>query len=551
MKKVMVVGATGFIGRNLLEYLNTKGVESISLNRSVLTNSDSNQLSLSEFNNIEIAEFQELEISRIVYALGDPNMNGKANNEIQILNTFLEKLENLNFSGKFVLISSNAANPDSGYTCAGYREKLTNDYIRRKQALESLLLSSPLNKVVLRAPAIIGTDMNVSSHLMRISSNQLLAKVMSIPIFRGTIEILTIDELCREIYEILEARKSETIIEPCAPAYHWFKIARRIAKGTHLQLEKIEVLGAYSRKISLLLPISLRFLFFPHWVTKCHGAKQELMTKHQNIDMEISRITSISKDIGEGRIMVTGCASGLGAEVTRELLERGFDVVGVDKVDIERNFGSLGFQDNGKFTFLKLDLTVENDIDNALEAIKSNDVNGIYCVAGIGPRQQVKELRIETVGDVFNLNLMVPIKFTMQMLQKRRKDTFLVYVGSSSGITGIPKFASYSASKSALHSFFFSYVCESKSEGMRILGVIPSGMKTNFQAANQVPSSSLDRFLLSKPEKIARYMVDWAIDRSKSKVKYFGFSSYFFLLIRVLPFRFKVRITRFLSDRAR
>ena len=551
MSSTLIVGGSGFIGRNLIKVLKQNGGGCISVGRTSKQNLNCDQIDLDTFQNIQSDEFQRLGINHVVYALGDPNLNGKSNSETEILRKFLNKLEKLQFKGRFLLVSSNAANPDSGFTTFKYRLTLKNEYIIRKQTLESIALSSELDVVVIRAPAIIGLDMNDNSHIKRILSSSFLAKLLSLRFFKGSIEILSINDLAREIFYSLESIKPKQVFEPSAPAYRWFKIARFLTSHRELVLEEIAIVNRTQRNLGKILPISLRFLIFPHWITKCASDDPKVYTYHINTVETLNQL-KVAAQNPLNCFIVTGTASGLGAEISKILLVKNCQVIGIDVMDAEQSDSLQKFIKNNHFRYIQGDLSSNSFIKSVSDLIELNEISGIFSVAGIGPRSATNEISDIELRKIFNVNLFAPIHLVNQLRSKKKSGAFFVYVGSSAGIEGIPKFAAYSASKSALHAYFFSLICELKESEIRILGVIPSGMKTNFQKINNVPSSNLDKYLLNDPEKIAKAIVSWSEKKKKnSQIKYLGFSSYLFLVLRNFPFTVKLKIVKRLSEGTR
>jgi short-subunit dehydrogenase len=550
LDKVMVVGSSGFIGRNLVEYLNFEGRLCVTVSRNVPNNDSSNHILLKDFENFSFTDFEKYKIKEIIYSLGDPNMNGVKNNETVILEKFLTKLEEFHYKGKFLLISSNAANPDSGLASIKYRKTLRNPYIERKQTLENIALSSSFHVVIVRSPAVIGIDMNEFSHVKRILSNKVIGKTMSLPIFRGTIEIITIENLCKEVLNSLKNCHTKAIVEPTSPSYRWYRVARFLVSGTNLDLEMITILNRFQQRVSSALPISIRFLLFPHWVYKS-GDDSELFNRHKDVLGTLSAIKNLNESQSKC-MMVTGAASGLGAEVTKLLLRKNHKVIGVDIWEPNQNSQILQFQEDSNFNYICGDLSSSKFLKDLEKLMELNSVDGVLSIAGIGKRKRVKDLEMNELLEVLGVNFFAQAFLAHSLLRINRPNSFFVYLGSSSGIEGLPNFSAYSASKAAVQAYFFSLICELKEPGFRVLGVIPSGMKTNFQKANDVPSSKLDKFLLDDPAKVARFIVNWSDKKNKrSQVKYFGVSSRLFLSVRNLPFSIKLFLIKSISKGTR
>jgi short-subunit dehydrogenase len=152
----------------------------------------------------------------------------------------------------------------------------------------------------------------------------------------------------------------------------------------------------------------------------------------------------------------------------------------------------------------------------------------------------------------FDINFFMPVTLYLYLRKRAPRRAYFVFVGSSSGIMGLPRFSAYSSTKSSLATYFFSVVCESPQDNVNILGVIPSGMKTNFQKNNGVPSSPLDKFLLADPSRVASQMIKWmGKGKRKSKIQHVGISAVLFLVIRNLSFGIKTSIVKKLSEGSR
>lgn len=550
MFNILIAGGSGFIGGHVLRHFETSGYNCISLGRAITPKISGKQITFTDFFNMSSSEFADFNLCFVIYAIGDPNLSGETIGELELLQTFLSFLKRAGFSGRLLLVSSNAANPDSGNTKLDYRNSLTNDYISRKRKLEKAVLSSNLDVVIIRAPAVIGKAMRNDSHVKRIILNTALGKLLSLPIFQGTIEIISVEELIKEIVTSLTLNISGSIIEPQAPAYSWSDLAKYITKSVPLILEPKKVLNTREQHLAKLLPISLRFLLFPHWVSKGIPDAGILELRHENILQTISEIKSLTSGKSNWKL-VTGAASGLGAAITATLLNRGYRVIGIDiNPFVQSGVGST-FTSN-KFLYLQGDLSSVIFLNEVIEVIETHEVDGIFAVAGIGPRGPIRQTTLDQSRKVFEVNFFSTISLYGSLVHNQNSRSFFCFIGSSAGILALPNFGIYSATKSALESYFFSAMNEGEHGKPDILGMIPSGMKTNFQKANNVPVSFVDKFILTDPITIANWVVKWVEKKDrKSMMKYFGLSAHMFLAIRLLPFAVKLFFIKILSKGAR
>jgi short-subunit dehydrogenase len=203
----------------------------------------------------------------------------------------------------------------------------------------------------------------------------------------------------------------------------------------------------------------------------------------------------------------------------------------------------------GKFVFFQGDLSSENFVSELKKQLDSFSLAGIFSIAGIGPRSEALQTSPSSLRKTFDLNFYVPTSLYLFLKSKLARRSYFCFIGSSAGISGLPRFSAYSATKSALSAYFFSVICEDSRNQVDIFGLIPSGMKTNFQQNNGVPSSPLDKYLLADPAKIASRMIYWVeSQKRKSTIKHIGISSGIFLIIRNFPFKLRMAIVKRLSD---
>jgi NAD(P)-dependent dehydrogenase (short-subunit alcohol dehydrogenase family) len=112
------------------------------------------------------------------------------------------------------------------------------------------------------------------------------------------------------------------------------------------------------------------------------------------------------------RAVVTGCASGIGAQVVRQLSELGADVVGLDKHPPSTDIAE----------FHALDLTDPTSIDRAVTAV-GGDVDALFNIAGVS----------SGIGDpllVVTINFLGLRHVTEAVLAKMRAGSSIVCVSS-------------------------------------------------------------------------------------------------------------------------
>lgn len=159
--------------------------------------------------------------------------------------------------------------------------------------------------------------------------------------------------------------------------------------------------------------------------------------------------------------VVTGSSVGIGAAITKTLLERGLIVAGLarreDKLkQFKDELDKLGFK--GKFYPVKCDITVEQDVIRAFDDINKNagKITILINNAGVCPRVPIHDAGSEVIDSVFETNVKGTILCARQAIKVMRKnhtEGHIVNLCSIAGVVGwmfkLP-IGLYSASKHAV-----------------------------------------------------------------------------------------------------
>ena len=172
------------------------------------------------------------------------------------------------------------------------------------------------------------------------------------------------------------------------------------------------------------------------------------------------------------RVIITGAASGIGAE-TKGLFEReGATVVGMDIV-------------TGDPEVIRCDVTdqdsVREAVSGAVERLGGLDI--CVNVAGVNIFAKLDELSLDTWNRHLAVNLTGPMLVTQSAVPHLRTSRGnVVSVASISGIQGQPYNAAYCASKGGLILLMKSLAVELAGDGIRVNCVCPGGVDTAMSA---------------------------------------------------------------------
>ena len=224
-------------------------------------------------------------------------------------------------------------------------------------------------------------------------------------------------------------------------------------------------------------------------------------------------------------VIVTGAASGVGKELTKQLLKKGCNVAGIDinKDNLKLLEGELNSK---KLKTYVVDMGSSESIKKFREEYKKDysDVDIIINNAGIiQPFVNVENLDDATINKVMNVNFFGPvnlIRYFMEDLTKDRSEQYIVNVSSMGGFFPFPGQTIYGASKAALKIFTEGLYAELERTNVRVMIVLPGAMNTNITKNSnvEVKSSTKDSPLKLLEADVAAYKIIEAMEKNKFKL---------------------------------
>ena len=220
--------------------------------------------------------------------------------------------------------------------------------------------------------------------------------------------------------------------------------------------------------------------------------------------------------------LVTGGASGMGRLVVEDLLDRGVEVIAVD-----RNGEALAaLPDADRLRTEPVDVTDEQAVQDLARRIsdESGPVDRLVLAAGIasgGPPLDEDRQRFRATMEVNYLGVVNWVRFVAPAMIERGTGEIVIFA-STAGWVPTSAMAGYCASKAALVSFSESIAMELEPQGVRVVALCPPAVKTpmldDFVATGALPRKGLEYF---KP--IAPQVVIDAIEPALEGKKIFCF----------------------------
>ena len=185
-------------------------------------------------------------------------------------------------------------------------------------------------------------------------------------------------------------------------------------------------------------------------------------------------------------IVVTGAGSGIGRELTLQLLRRGANVAGVDiKPESLAETQHLTGVGEDRFNGFSLDVTNKEQVDSLPEQVMQHfgSVDGLINNAGIiQPFKPVQELSIEEINRVMTVNFFGTVYLTKAFLPLflQRPEAHIVNVASMGGFIPFPGQTLYGAAKAAVKLFTEGLYSELLDTNVRVTVVFPGAIATNI-----------------------------------------------------------------------
>lgn len=269
----------------------------------------------------------------------------------------------------------------------------------------------------------------------------------------------------------------------------------------------------------------------------------------------------------ESVVVVTGSSSGIGKDLCRMLLSKGYKVFGTtrsksDSITLSKELGS-------KFSPLILDVTVESQVINAKNEVEKylagRNLSALVNNAGVatvGPVEHMstvdftKQINAKLLGTFICTKVFLPLLGT-DKLRKGPSGRIINISSILGGKIGVPFMSSYCASKHAVEAFSESLRRELLLHGIKVIIVAPGSISTPIwntvknhsdeksfadteynvsfekmiESLNQLNKNSLP------VEKLSRIIID-SIESKNPKLRYSPTNNYYQKFWPLIPRKF-------------
>lgn len=230
-------------------------------------------------------------------------------------------------------------------------------------------------------------------------------------------------------------------------------------------------------------------------------------------------------------ILITGAAGGIGTPLARALAARGARLALVDRDKDRLNDLCLEINQSGG-TALKIvedfqqEGAAQRVVDVAVEHLGAIDI--LINSAGILDFVEFETQSAQRIAQMMHINATVPIQLARAVLPGFVAHDYgqIVNIGSVFGSIGFPHYATYSASKFALHGFSQALRRELVDSNIVVTYIAPRAVKTpmNDEAVSRMLSAT--NTAMDNPERVVEQIIK-AIELEKHE-HYIGQPESFF-----------------------
>ncbi len=245
--------------------------------------------------------------------------------------------------------------------------------------------------------------------------------------------------------------------------------------------------------------------------------------------------------------IVTGAGSGMGRQLSLQLIAKGAKVAGIDLHEgpLKETFDLTGGNPSLFFSIVH-DITVFDQSSSIIDSIQSHfgQIDGIINNAGIiQPFIKIQDLSFEKIIQVMNVNFYGTVYLTKAVLPilLQRPEAHVVNISSMGGFLPVPGQSVYGASKAAVKLFTEGLYAELKNTSVQVSVVFPgaiatnitenSGVKINVPADEQAKNSSM---MALPAEKAAQIIID-GIQKDQLHILVGSDSKFLNFLYRLAP----------------
>ena len=244
---------------------------------------------------------------------------------------------------------------------------------------------------------------------------------------------------------------------------------------------------------------------------------------------------------------MTGACGGIGKEFCRLLVSKGENLIllGRNEDKLESLKAELLLINPSVSILTKeADLSSEKYRLEVFSYLTDSNItfSGLYLVAGIDTRKAFVSYTEEKLRRQIRVNFESAVSLTLFCLNRRANEFRILVVSSACGLTAMPYFSLYSATKSALINFYKGLKAELRGSGVKITVVCPGSVPTREDIIEDIKAQGLQGKLSKKsPSFVAKKSLN-ALRKNKTVYVPGVYNKLVAIISKITPYSISSRV---------
>ena len=215
----------------------------------------------------------------------------------------------------------------------------------------------------------------------------------------------------------------------------------------------------------------------------------------------------MSSIVNQGKALITGASTGMGAVYADRLAKRGYDLILVarDEKKLNAVAGKIKSDYNVNVTVAPADLTIKSELAQ-IEALLKSDKSITLLVnnAGLGAVTKLAESNMDDIETMISLNVIALTRLSAAIAPGLIANARGAIINIASIVALAPELlnGAYSGSKSYVVNFTQSMHHELADKGIRVQAVLPGAIDTPFWDKSGLPVNNLPTQIVMSPENL-------------------------------------------------
>jgi uncharacterized protein len=230
-----------------------------------------------------------------------------------------------------------------------------------------------------------------------------------------------------------------------------------------------------------------------------------LVFKYLSSFIYIKEVGIMSSKVKQGRALITGASTGMGAVYADRLAKRGYDLVLVARDESKLNSvaSKIKSEHDVDVTVVSADLTKQPDLAKIESLLKSDtSITMLVNNAGLGAVTKLAESNMDDIEKMITLNVISLTRLSSAIVPNLIANGRGTIVNIASIVALAPELlnGAYSGSKAYVVNFTQSMHHELADKGIRVQAVLPGAIDTPFWDKSGLPVNNLPSQIVMTPE---------------------------------------------------